>query len=100
MLSYRSNRSHTEMSRPTPPGFRNISKMLGVYLDDVDHLLRAEESEKALQLAVLLPHVIAALEDPVLRGSCEAANVWVDRWLITNGAELDLVALQPHWHRA
>jgi hypothetical protein len=87
------------MSRITPPGFRSVSKMLGVYLDDVDQLVRAEEPEKALRLAVMLPHIIAALQDPVLRGSCAAADAWVDQWLVVDGGDERLAALEPCWHR-
>jgi hypothetical protein len=100
MLSNRMHRAGGVMSHATPSGYRSVSKMLGVYLDDIDQLVRAEEGDKALRLAALLPHVIAALEDPVLRGSCAAADAWVDRWLSPAGGEESLVALRPHWHRA
>jgi hypothetical protein len=97
MLSYRIPRARGTSSGP--PVYRSLSKMLGVYLDDIDQLVRAEESDKAWRLATLLPHVAAALEDPVLRGSCEAADAWVDRWLSPEGGEEGLRALRPNWHR-
>ena len=99
MVSSR-NRVRAELAELTSPGFRNISKMLGVYLDDVDQLVRSEDAAKATRLAALLPHIVAALEDPVMRGSCAAADGWAERWLLLEGGEASSQALRARWHPA
>jgi hypothetical protein len=73
--------------------------MLGVYLDDVERLLQQGESEQALRLAILLPHLVAALEDPGLRGDCAAADAWAQRWLQLPGGEAEFAAQAARWHR-
>jgi hypothetical protein len=73
--------------------------MLGVYLDDVEQLLQRGKSEQALQLAILLPHLVAALEDPRLHGDCAAADAWAQRWLELPGGDAEFAAQQAKWHR-
>jgi len=86
-------------ARRTPLAARGRSKMLGVYLDDVEQLLQKGKSEQALELALLLPHLVAALEDPGLRGDCAAADAWAQRWLELPGGEAEFAAQQAKWHR-
>jgi len=100
MLSHRPARpTRSRTLGPTPAGARSASRILGVFLDDIDYLLHADESTKALQLAVLLPHLVTALEDPALRGRCDAADVWVERWLTGDAVDARLAAWRSAGHR-
>ncbi len=98
MLSHRPS-SPALKPRRTPLAARGRSKMLGVYLDDVEQLLQRGKSEQALQLAILLPHLVAALEDPRLHGDCAAADAWAQRWLELPGGDAEFAAQQAKWHR-
>jgi hypothetical protein len=87
------------LARTTHSGFRKTSKMLGTYLADIEELVRVEDGERALLLARLLPHIAAALESATMTASCEQADAWVERWLLTDLTPEERAVRFVAWHQ-
>ena len=81
------NRQDTDSVGATPPPTslaswrRSNSRMLESYLGDIEYLIRERLWTEALPLALTLPHICAALENPALASSPEQFLHWCELWV-------------------
>jgi len=82
---------------PTAPGTGgersaaapSSSRMFAAYLWDIEQLLDEQRREPALDEALDLPRIAAALTDPQLRCTQEHVSRWCEQWIRPPGAERD-----------
>jgi hypothetical protein len=69
--------------------------MLESYLGDIEYLIRERLWSEALPLALTLPHICAALENPGLASSPEQFLHWCEAWVRPSRSDTSMTVPSP-----